>query len=328
MPICRKRIAKSSGKPADEAPVQLLSTVPRTPDVITDGKTSLKQKGPVLDPRFEQHCTPAQLVRPDSSVMHVRLLRDTGVLQSLVCSGVLTDTDYTLTVEFRLIRGITGEVISVPLVEVTLSGSLCKGTFFCGLVSTLPEVIAVLVGNDICTAAPVADVSIVTRSQTAQARQSVSQNVAAPADTTPTSSVADQPTSTDRDDDNVTDLSPLFDEAAAQSPPSIDSVDRAELIRLQQADADLKNLFDLVDHEEQAELKAILTECADVFSDKPGKITLGVRHIELLPDTQPIRSAPYRLHPEKDEFLRKEFKNSAHISSVLSDRLVQEPKPF
>jgi len=117
-------------------------------------------------------------------------------------------------------------------------------------VSTLPEGIAVLVGNDIWTAVPVADVSVVTRSQTAQARQSASQNVTAPVDTTPTLSVADQPTSSDRDDDNVTDLPPLLDEAAAQPPPSIDSVDRAELIRLQQADADLKNLFDLVDHEE------------------------------------------------------------------------------
>jgi len=42
----------------------------------------------------------------------------------------------------------------------------------------------------------------------------------------------------------------LFDEAAAKPPTSVDSVDRAELIRLQQTDADLKNLFDLVDHEE------------------------------------------------------------------------------
>ena len=123
-------------------------------------------KGPMLGPRFEQHCTPAQLVRPDASMMHVRLLRDTGALQSLVCSRVLNDTDYTPTGEFRLIRGITGEVISVPLVEVTLSSSLCKGTFLCGLVSTLPAGIAVLVGNDICSAAAVADVSVVTRSQT------------------------------------------------------------------------------------------------------------------------------------------------------------------
>jgi len=48
---------------------------------------------------------------------------------------------------------------------------------------------------------------------------------------------------------------------------------------------------------------------------------MGVHHIELLPNPQPIRSAPYRLHPEKDEFFRREFKNSAHISSVLSDLL-------
>ena len=106
--------------------------------------------------------------------MNVRLLRDTGALQSLVCSRVLTDTDYTPMTEFRLIRSITGEVISVPLVEVTLSSSLCKGTFLCGLVSTLPEGIAVVVGNDICTAVPIADVSVVTQSQTAQARQSAS----------------------------------------------------------------------------------------------------------------------------------------------------------
>ena len=77
---CRKRIAKMSGNPSDEAPVQLLSTVSPTPDILTDGKTSVKQKGPVLDPRFEQHCTPAQLVRPDSSVLHVRLLRYTCLL--------------------------------------------------------------------------------------------------------------------------------------------------------------------------------------------------------------------------------------------------------
>jgi len=99
MSNCCKRIAKMSGKSSEEAPVQLLSTIPRTPDIITDLKTSVKQKEPMLDPRFEQHCTPAQLVHPDSSVMHVRLLRDTGALQSLICSRVLTETDYTCTGE-------------------------------------------------------------------------------------------------------------------------------------------------------------------------------------------------------------------------------------
>jgi len=103
-------------------------------------------------------------------VLHVRLLRDTGALESLVCNRVPSDTVYAPICEFRLIRGITVEVISVPLVKVTLSSSLCKGTFLCGLVSILPEDIAVLVGNDICTAVPVACVFVVTRSQMTQAR--------------------------------------------------------------------------------------------------------------------------------------------------------------
>ena len=159
-------------------------------------------------------------------------------MQSLVCSCVLTNHDYKPTGEFRLIRGITGNVISVPLVEVSLSDSLCNGTFLCGLVSTLPEAIAGLVGNDICTDVPVADVTVVTRSQTAQAQQLAAQTTAASADSTDMSSFPDN-----HGDDNVTDLSPLFDEAADHLLPSIESVTRTELIGLQEADPDVKDLF-------------------------------------------------------------------------------------
>jgi len=42
--------------------------------------------------------------------------------------------------------------------------------------------------------------------------------------------------------------------------------------------------------------------------DKPGKTT----------NTQPIRSAPYRLHPEKRKFLRKE------IDDLLWHRIIEE----
>ena len=68
--------------------------------------------------------------------------------------------------EKRLIRGVTGDVICVPLVEITLNSSLCSGNFLCGRVSTLPEGVAVLVGNDLCCDELVADVSVVTRSMT------------------------------------------------------------------------------------------------------------------------------------------------------------------
>jgi len=101
----------------------------------------------------------------------VRLLRDTGALQSLICSRNLSDDDDVSTGEFRLIRGVTGKVISVPLVQVTLTSAMCQGTFLCGLVSTLPDGIAFLVSNDICVGTPVTEVNVTTRLHTAQQRQ-------------------------------------------------------------------------------------------------------------------------------------------------------------
>ena len=54
----------------------------------------------------------------------MKILRDTGALQSLVSSNVLTNDDYVITGERRLIRGITGDVVSVPLVELTVECQL------------------------------------------------------------------------------------------------------------------------------------------------------------------------------------------------------------
>ena len=45
-----------------------------------------------------------------------------------------------------------------------------------------------------------------------------------------------------------------------------------------------------------------------------------MHHIELLPNTQPIHSAPYHLHPEKREFLRKELDN------LLQQGIIEESK--
>ena len=73
----------------------------------------MSQKDPSLDPCFERHCIYADLVRPASSTKRARLLRDTGALQSLICSRILTDADYLSTGEFRLIRGVTGDIVSV-----------------------------------------------------------------------------------------------------------------------------------------------------------------------------------------------------------------------
>jgi len=55
------------------------------------------------------------------------------------------------------------------------------------------------------------------------------------------------------------------------------------------------------------DLTALLDEFGDVFSDVPGRTTLGVHHIELKLDTKPIRCPPYRLNQEKAKVLKDEL---------------------
>ena len=193
---------------------------------------------------FTPHCVVATLVRPDDSQKTVNVLRDTGALQSLVCSRVLSDQDYLPIDEHRLIRGVTGDVLSVPLVQITLSSPFCTGTYLCGLVSTLPTGVAILLGNDLCPDSSTMDVNIVTRSQAAALRKqeeiipdavTVSTAVEPPADLKPT-------------DDPITDVSALFENNSKSLPlSSFNLVDRKELINLQQSDPDLVTLFDLAD---------------------------------------------------------------------------------
>ena len=144
------------------------------------------------------------------------LLLDTGALQSLVCSRVLTDGDYKATGEFRLIRGVTGNVISIPLVEITLRSSLCNGSYLCGLVSTLADGIAVLVGNGICADTHVTDVTVVTRSQTAQQHQATSQKETSCSDVTVKPSTTLESPGLSNEDDYTYNLSPTFDETAVE----------------------------------------------------------------------------------------------------------------
>ena len=75
----------------------------------------------------------------------------------------ISDCDFESTGEFRLIRGVTGETVSVPLVRVALQSSLCSGSFLCGLATSLPSGIDMLLGNDLCPSVPAVDVAVVTR---------------------------------------------------------------------------------------------------------------------------------------------------------------------
>ena len=85
----------------------------------------------------------------------------------LVSSSIVQDYEITFMGEKCLICGITGDVTAVLLVEVNVNSALCSSIFLCGLVNMLPEGIALLVGNDLCSDECIADVNVVTRSMTA-----------------------------------------------------------------------------------------------------------------------------------------------------------------
>ena len=166
--------------------------------------------------------------------MCIRDRCDTGALQSLVSSCIINEHELSFTGEKRLIRGVTGDVIAVPLVEIAVDGSLCSGTYLCGLVSTLPDGIALLVGNDMCCDETTTDVNVVTRSMTAaqaaQNDQLISQISANEQLELKKVAESVQITAGDLPDSEIlTDVAPVFNE----NPVTIDLVNRDKLIELQ-----------------------------------------------------------------------------------------------
>ena len=126
MAHCRLLRAKREQK---EASVQLVSTLCSQ---VTQGQESstVVQKPQEVDPRCEGHCSLVTLVRHDHTRHIVRALRDTGALKSLVSQQSVSDCDFESTREFRLIRGVTGETVSVTLVRVTLQAACARvGSF-------------------------------------------------------------------------------------------------------------------------------------------------------------------------------------------------------
>jgi len=101
-----------------------------------------------IHPLFTPYCKPATLIRPDGSHKRIHTLRDTGAMQSLLrdSQGV---RDYSNTGETCLLKDITGDTISVPLVQVHLHTDFLDESVLCGLVNELPEGIDLLIGNDI-----------------------------------------------------------------------------------------------------------------------------------------------------------------------------------
>ena len=102
---------------------------------------------------------------------------ETVAHNSLLSKEKVSDLDYQDTGEFRLIQGIGGSVLTIPLIEVRLSTKLGNGSYLFGLTGSLPDsFFDEIIGNDLDTPEEniVSNpVSVGTRSQTA-----VSQNQA------------------------------------------------------------------------------------------------------------------------------------------------------
>ena len=73
-----------------------------------------------IDPLYKPYCCTGILTRPDCTTRSVTLLWDTGALQSLLNHNMISDNDYIDAGERRFVRDVSGEVVPVPLAEVTL----------------------------------------------------------------------------------------------------------------------------------------------------------------------------------------------------------------
>ena len=90
---------------------------------------------------------------------------------------------------------------------------------------------------------------------------------------------------------------PSFDDLESPAPTSVTSPTSVIDTLLSKTDGQL------------TPARSLLTEFDDVFSDVPGRTTLGEHRIELVPGTKPIRCTPYRLSPEKAKVLKDELGN-------------------
>jgi hypothetical protein len=210
-----------------------------------------------INPLFNTHWCKATLSRPDGTDKQLCLLRDSGSLQSLLSRAHIDEKDYTETGEYRLIQGLGGEVIRIPLVTIKLDSKYGNGIFLFGLVDCLPDKsFDGLIGNDLDPPTELVEenlvVNVVTRSQSAA--QHALTTASKQSDIVTVDDGKPDQYSTQNDNDDVdngllcVDISSLFSEdnndRVSKTIASVTS--RDELIKLQQDDQSLASLFHLV----------------------------------------------------------------------------------
>jgi len=237
-----KEAPKGKNVPKNEASQELLVSNGRPMD-LSSKSTTVASQWPI-HPLFKPYCTTAHVVNTNGSLVAIRVLRDTGALQSVIKQSVVSEINHTQTGQFRLLKGIASEILEVPLIELHLKTSKIDATVLCGVIEELPEGVDFLLGNDIACLTDEVELpltqSVITRAQAAAAQQhaavdnsagSINNDEAVQAPTVENvgqSHVNHRPTT----------IVENIDLNAIQ--------DREELINLQQQDENLVALFDQV----------------------------------------------------------------------------------
>lgn len=102
-----------------------------------------------MHPLFKPFCIEGFVVSPDGSKSAVRILRDTGALQSLLKRSSVPAELIGVTGDVRWIRGDGSSPIEVPLVEINFSSEVLDGPVLCGLIDHLPDGVDFLLDNDL-----------------------------------------------------------------------------------------------------------------------------------------------------------------------------------
>lgn len=208
--------------------------------------------GAIIDSRYMPFCDHGYLWADNDVARSVVCLRDSGALQSLVSKARVKSSEYRDTGESRLVKGIGGLTLEIPLVEIKVDCEFTKGTVLCGLIEELPRGIDVLVGNDLVLDREPLNIGVITRAQARMDTEAGNRTSSTGHDnqTTTVSAVFDEPCPVIVHDHE---LPKLFAESEVNVSMFNESVSREDLIRLQRADETLKPLFVMASDELKAD---------------------------------------------------------------------------
>ena len=119
-------------------------------------------------PDYEHYTYYGHINNLDGSKVPIKILRDSGSLVSLLTEDYAKKCDCFSLTESCLIKGITPEIISIPIIEVDISSGIVNGNIKFGVTNGIPMGFDCLVGNDIAksnSSNPFDDIFVVTRAK-------------------------------------------------------------------------------------------------------------------------------------------------------------------